>query len=115
MRTGHSAALVRLRIYLFACSALTLIGCGGVVYEYDPSTGSVKTHRFSTYDEKIYYSIDVPLSEEMQGRHPSAGTKTWREYWEWRISLWRKQNDQKYEDYFYRRRKEMGLKDLNRL
>jgi hypothetical protein len=94
---------------------INLVGCGGVFQEYNSSTGSVTTHRFHSQEEKAHYFIDLRLSEEMQGRHPSAGKKTWREYWEWTVSLWRQHNNLEDERYFYRRRKELGLKDVDRL
>jgi hypothetical protein len=57
-------------------------------------------------------SIDSELAREKRGERPLAGKRTWREYWEWRISLWRKQKHQTYEQYFVQRRKELGLKKL---
>ena len=60
----------------------------------------------------MYDSIDLALKEELRGRHPSGGSKTWREYWEARIAAWRRYNNVDYENYFYRHRKELGLKDV---
>jgi hypothetical protein len=60
-------------------------------------------------------SIDSELAREKRGERPSSGKKTWREYWQWRISLWRKQKHQKYEQYFVQRRKELGLKKISAL
>jgi uncharacterized protein YceK len=55
-------------------------------------------------------SIDLELQREKRGEHPPSSKKTWREYWEWRRSLWRKQSEAKqYDQYFARRRKELGL------
>lgn len=93
-----------------------LVGCGGVVYEFNPKTGElVKKPGFSRVDDFIYYSIDSSLAEEARGQRPSGGRKdeSWREFWRESILAWRKDNNRKYEDYLLRRRKELGLRDLN--
>jgi hypothetical protein len=56
--------------------------------------------------------IDLGLVEEKKGERPPEGAKTWHQHWESSISLWRRSNHSKYEQYFMRRRKEIGLKDL---
>jgi hypothetical protein len=95
---------------------LMISGCGEVFLRPDPRTGKFrKVARMSTLEEGTYQSIDSELAKEANGQSPSAGKKSWREYWEWSISLWREHGYQKYEDYFYRRRKEMGLKNVGQL
>lgn len=95
---------------------IILTGCGEELYQHNQKTGNfVKIASFSNLDEGTRYSIDSELARESEGKHPSAGTKTWREYWEWRISLWRKENHRKYEDYFYSNRKKLRLRSLDQL
>jgi hypothetical protein len=61
-------------------------------------------------------SIDMELQREKGGQRPPSGKPSWRAYWDWRISLWHKEKHSKdYEQYFVRRRKELGLPQLKRL
>jgi hypothetical protein len=61
-------------------------------------------------------SIDMQLEREKRADRPPSGKHSWREYWEWRISLWRKEkHGRDYDQYFARRRKELGLPELKRL
>lgn len=61
-------------------------------------------------------SIDMELGREKRGEHPPSGRNTWRDYWEWRISLWHKdKKSHQYEQYLARRRKELGLPEVRRL
>ena len=94
-----------------------LASCGGgVEYALDPKTHRITSVRhFSSEKEIIYHSIDSALADEMQHRRPSGGVKTWREYWQNSISAWRQYKNFEYENYLYRRRRELGLKELERL
>jgi hypothetical protein len=74
-----------------------------------------KTQRHARADKWMQTSIDTELAREKRGERPSASKQTWREYWQWRISLWRKERRKDYEQYLLRRRKEMGLKDVRSL
>ena len=61
-------------------------------------------------------SIDLDLAREQRHEHPPGGRQTWRDYWQWRISLWHKdKSSRQYEQYLARRRKELGLPSVNRL
>ena len=105
----YRAPLVAFLLLLFA-------GCGGVIYEYGPNrTNSMKVRSYSNWDEYVYYAIDSDLIDELHGRAPSAGHKTWGSYWQVQISFWRKdlKNGPKYLQYFAARRKAIGLRGMN--
>jgi hypothetical protein len=97
-------------IFLFL---VLLAGCRSMPFHRsNPKTKTVTTGRGG---KMMRASIDSELAREKRGERPSAGKKTWREYWEWRISLWRRDKHKQYEQYLIRRRKEVGLKDVRRL
>lgn len=61
-------------------------------------------------------SIDLELQREKRGERPSSGKSSWRDYWQWRRSLWRKDKQAKqYDQYFAKRRKELGLPPVRHL
>ena len=41
-------------------------------------------------EQEIQRSIDAEVAAEASHERPSAGCRTWREYWAWRVRLWRK-------------------------
>ena len=87
-----------------------------MIYRYDPKTRTtVKVQHMSGREQGTFYSIDSDLSDEIQGRRPSAGKRDWKEFWRWRISLWRRHSNFKYEEYLVRRRKELKLQDVDDL
>ena len=91
---------------------LNMVGCTKVVMEYDPATKTVKKRQIGSEEELLRDSVDFELKREAGGEKPSAGIATWKEYWQWRISLWKKESNRSLEPYLYRRRSELGLKAL---
>lgn len=59
--------------------------------------------------------IDSALRAEKQGSKPPAGKSGWREYWDGCISAWNAYHRPDYEEYFRKRRKQLGLADFNKL
>jgi hypothetical protein len=101
------------KIVLPLLCALLLGSChGGASHK---STTKTKAGATARGDRWMRTSIDTELAREKRGEPPSAGKKTWREYWDWRISLWRKEKKKGYEQYFFQQRKALGLPDLRSL
>jgi hypothetical protein len=97
------------------CCTVMLSGCGGVVYRVDPQTReSTVIRRFSHQEDLIYESIDSSLADERAGKRPSGGMKTWRQYWRASILAWRRHVHPQYEEYFFRRRAQIGLTSIER-
>jgi hypothetical protein len=82
-----------------------------------PSSKSRRTTTTTARGERwMLTSIDLELAREKRGERPQSGKSSWREYWKWRISLWKKQKTGKqYIEYLGRKRKELGLPDVRHL
>ena len=65
--------------------------------------------------EMFTSSTDFDVLQELRGATPSAGIKTWKEYWEWRFAACRKyaKDGQKRIDYIKQRRTQVGLLDYD--
>ena len=114
--TNLPAYLALLRaMTLVAAALVTLAACGGVAYTYDPQTRQVTNmKRFSSMEAGTYDAIDAPLRNEIGGRRPPGGHKTWAGFWRTRIGWWREYKDAHYEEYFFRKRRELGLSGFER-
>lgn len=93
-----------------------LAGCkSGAARKSGPKTKPARSAGIARADTMMRNAVDSELAREARNERPSAGKKTWREYWEWRISLWRKEKNKKYEQYFAQRRKTLGLPSVRHL
>ena len=64
-------------------------------------------------DAFVIDSIESELSRETAGERPSAGKKDWKQYWQWRYSLWRMYSDgDKWVKYTRNRRAQLGLRSI---
>jgi TonB family protein len=59
--------------------------------------------------------IDAALRAEKQGSKPPRRKSSWSEYWEGCISAWNAYHRPDYEEYFRKRRGQLGLVDLDKL
>jgi hypothetical protein len=113
---------IRMRRTIAVLLALALCsGCSGFqhwAYSNQKGSGSskkVSAHQNARSTSMMKNSIDSELRREQNHERPPAGKKTWREYWTWRISLWRKDKHKDYEQYLGLRRKELGLPSVKQL
>ncbi|GEM_PF-4954700 len=109
---------VRLIIALIALALLT--SCrwlySPVPKSFHSSSSKSRTTTTARGQKWMFTSIDLELAREKRGEHPQSGKANWREYWKWRISLWKKQKTGKqYIEYLAQKRKELGLPDVRRL
>ena len=100
---------------------LLLAGCKngtGIKTGFEkPAASSSKARGTNGRAQKwMQTSIDLDLAREKRGERPGSGKRTWREYWEWRISVWRQEKQSKqYEQYLSHRRKDLGLPPVKKL
>jgi hypothetical protein len=102
--------MTRLLTFLLASLLSGCIGFAGSVVKsvvYPDHMGMSP----SEYDAFITDSIEHDLKRELVGGRPTAGIKTWKEFWQWRYSLWRKYPDgEKWVTYTRSRRQQLGLR-----
>ena len=103
--------LAAMRRLLLLISSLILGGCAWIT---DPLLYKSPSNPLgmSPRDEQQLMTqiIEHNLSSETKGGHPTAGKKTWREFWRWRYSAWRKFPDgERWVSYTRLRRKQLGL------
>jgi hypothetical protein len=108
-----------MRLIVAALLLVLLTSCNWL-YSPVPKSLSLGKSRRTTVTARgaqwMFTSIDNELAREKRAERPPSGKKSWREYWEWRRSLWRKQPSAKqYDEHFARKRKELGLPDVRRL
>jgi hypothetical protein len=107
------------KLIISAIALTMLTSCNWLYSPIPKSFSSRKPHSTTVTargDKWMLTSIDLELQREKRGERPPSAKRTWREYWDWRRSLWRKQKSAKqYDEYLARKRKELGLADVRRL
>ena len=107
---------MRFIIAIIALACLT--SCNWLYKPVPKSFGKAKPHGAVTArgEKWMFTSIDLELQREKKGERPPSGRKSWREYWDWRRSLWRKQKSAKqYDEHLTAKRKELGLPSVRHL
>lgn len=111
--------LLGVRPIIAAVALALLTSCSWLYSPVPKSFRSAKPHHNTTTargEKWMLTSIDYELQREKRGERPPSGKTNWREYWDWRRSLWRKQKAAKqYDEHLAQKRKELGLADVRHL
>ena len=97
-------------------------GCSYGIFNTEPFADSHRDDKGNviledtprSWQEYVAYSVEPRIAEEIAGKLPNAGQKTWNDYWRWRIQLIpaNRENREKYVNYIIDRRRQEGLPEL---
>ena len=110
------------RFMLISIFGVIMCGCSYGIFNTEPFVDSHRDDKGNViledtsqnWHDYVTYSVEPRIADEIAGKVPDAGLKTWNDYWLWRIEIFpiNHENRKRYIDYIIDRRRQDGLPEL---